>query len=153
MRQKISITLIGLFFIILLIISGILQTHLKGMPQLLMMMFSTLALIAFFSPFNILSTTLFYIVLGILLYFFYFTSICWLINTISPHITYVDEQGHSYPTTDNRWMWSVFLGICLSPITLFIYHKYMHRNKTLEIITTAAYLITTIIIYLTFEIF
>lgn len=149
-ERKLNI-FIGLFFVVLLIGMGILQTHLKSKPQILMLIFGLITLISFILKLPKTSTWLFYILIGTMLFVSYFTLVDKIIDFLNPNRGWVEYQGERYRVMDMNWIWGVFFGFILSPLTIILYHKKKLRNRSLEIGLLTFFLVITSVIYIVNE--
>ena len=151
MTERKSNIIIGLLFAGLLIGTGIMQTHLKSKPQILMLIFGALTLASFIIKQKMISTWLFYILIGTMLYINYFMLTNLIIDLLNPDRGWVEFEGERHRVMDMSWIWGVILGFLLSPLTIILYHKSKVRNRSIEIGITTLFLVITIVIYIVYE--
>ncbi len=151
MTARKSNTNIGLLFAVLLVGTGIMQTHLKNNPQLFMLIFGGLTLTSFITKQKIITTWLFYILIGTMLYINYFMLTNLIIDLINPDRGWVEFEGDRHRVMDRSWIWSVILGIILTPLTIILYHRKKVRNRSIEIALTSLFLVITTAIYIVYE--
>ena len=48
----------------------------------------------------------------------------------------------------NNIVWGVLIGLVLSPILVFFYHKKIHRNQYLEVAFTVIFIVVTILLFI-----
>ena len=140
--------LIGVALVIIFIYPCLFLTDLKRNPVLFVSLFAGITLASFFIKQNTISTTLFYILSGVMLFVDYVFLICWIIGIIDPNkgtVLFSDKREH---VMDMTWIWGVVLGLLLTPLTLAMYNKSKRRNRKLEIAVTAIFFIVTAIIWL-----
>lgn len=139
--------LILLAFIGLLIYPIIILTALHINIVLYILIFCVVTLTTFAIN-RTLSTILFYILLGLLLYIDYFFLILLIIGIFEPNRGVVTE----HPVMDLTWIWGIPVGIVLTSLSIWIYHKINKRNKAIEIGVTSIFLIAALIrwIYYTY---
>src|SRR5690554_4452737 len=147
MKYKFYDILTGLFFTGLIIGTGFMQTQLKNEPQIYMLLFGLLTLGSLFAKQPFKTSIPFYILLGTMLYINIFILTNFIVNTISPDDGwFVDNNGERHRVMQMNWIWGVLVGLVLSPLTIFIYHKIIKRNKVLEVSLTTVFIILTAII-------
>lgn len=142
---------IGIIFTILLIGMGFTQTGLKENPQKIMIGFGGILLILKIFREENLSTLMFYILIGILLYVAIFIGIGYIVHKLNPDAGWIEINGERQRVMNMNWIWGVLGGIILSPIIIRKYHKSINRNKILELIFVAFFVIITTIIYVKYE--
>ena len=142
---------IGLLFAGLLFGTGIMQTHLKNNPQLFMLIFGALTLTSFITKQKIITTWLFYILIGTMLYINYFMLTNFIIDLINSDRGWVEFEGERHRVMDTSWIWGVFLGFILTPLTIILYHRKKVRNRSIEITVTSLFLVITTAIYIVYE--
>jgi len=153
MNYKFSDILIGLLFAGLIIGTGFMQIQLKNMPQIYMLLFGLLTLGSLFAKQTFKTSIPFYILLGTMLYINIFILTNLIVNAISPDDGwFVGTNGERHRVMQMNWIWGVLAGIFLSPLTIFMYHKKIQRNKILEISLTTIFIVLTSIIYIKYEI-
>ncbi len=153
MNLKLSDILTGFLFAALIIGTGIMQTELKNIPQVLMLLFGLLTLGSLVAKQPFKTSILFYILMGVMLFISIFILTNLIVNTILPDDGWViDNNGERYRVMSMNWMWGVLAGLVISPAVVFLYHRKIQRNKVLEISLTAIFIISTSIIYITHEI-
>jgi len=153
MNYKFPDILIGLLFAGLIIGTGFMQMQLKKEPQSYMLLFGLLTLGSLFTKQTFKTSIPFYILLGTMLYTNIFILTNLIVNTISPDDGwFVDTNGERHRVMQMNWIWGVLVGIVLSPLTIFLYHKKTQRNRVLEISLTTIFTILTSIIYIKYEI-
>ena len=151
MTERKSTIIIGLLFAGLLVGTGIMQTHLKNNPQLFMLIFGGLTLTSFITKQNIITTWLFYILIGTMLYINYFMLTNLIIDLVNPDRGWVEFEGERHRVMDMSWIWGVILGFILSPLTIILYHREKVRNRSIEIGVTSLFLALTTVIYIVYE--
>lgn len=152
MNARIINILTGLFFAILLTLTGILQSDLKAMPQLVMIAFGIVTLVSFiFIPGSMLTTLLFYTVTGFMLYCAFFELSEYVVDFLYPERGWIEHEGGKKRVMDMSWIWSVAVGFVLSPLTLVLYHRSKLRNPSLEMGVCALFLVMTVVIYIVLE--
>ncbi len=142
MTIKIADLIIGFVFIGLLIGSATVQPPLKEEPQIIMLLFGGLTLASFFTKSRAISTVLFYLFIGILLFINYTVLTIIIITKINP--------VNSSPNVLYGF-WSFLLALFLSPFTIIIYHRLQMRNRIIEIAGTAIFILITTIVYMKYE--
>lgn len=151
MTERKTNIIIGLIFSGLLVGTAIMQTHLKNKPQIFMLIFGVLTLMSFAIKQKIISTVLFYMLIGTMLYINYFILANLVIDLINPNRSWVEFEGKRYPRMDRSWIWGVVLGFILSPLTIKLYHSKKVRYRLMEIGVTTFFLVITTVIYILFE--
>ena len=149
MHQKFKPILIGLLFTILIIVNIIFQINLKNNIQLFIIIISFLILISQLTKRSAKISILFYILLGTLFYSNIFVISFYLIDLINPYDgldTY--NNGEKFRVMQTNWIWSVLLGIILSPWAIFQYNKIKPRYRILEISLTLVFILSTTILYI-----
>lgn len=149
---RIKDILLIILFLAMLVGTGMMQTHLKEKPQLGMMFLGAFTLVAFILKTKTVSTGLFYLLIGMLLFVNYFMITDWIIHFVNPNRNWVVVNGIKHPTMDFSWIWGVIAGLILSPVTIVLYHKNNRRNQFIEIATTVLFLMVTISIYFRYEV-
>ena len=153
MNFKFSDILIGLLFIGLVIGTAIVQTHLKNKPQIIMIGFGLLTLASLFARKPFKTSIPFYILLGTMIYINVFIVTNFFLNVISPDDGWVvDNNGERNCVMQMNWIWGVLSGTIISLLTILVYHKFIKRNRLLEISLTTIFITVTIIIYVIYEI-
>ena len=152
MKLKFLDILIGLTFIFLIIGAAIMQTGLKNEPQIEMILFGFITLASLFikQPNN--TSILLYILLAMLIYINTFIVTNFIVNIINPDDGWFVDNTGRHRVMSLNWIWGVVAGIIISPLMVIIYHKFVKRNRLLEILLTIFFIITTIIIYIIYEI-
>lgn len=135
--------IIGLIFAVLLIGTGIMQTHLKNEALIFMLIFGVLTFISFIIKQKSISTLLFYILTGAILYINYFMLTDLIIDLINPNRGWVEFEGERHRVMDLSWIWGVIMGFIFSPLTLILYHRTKIRDRKIEIGATVVFLIIT----------
>lgn len=153
MSYKLSVILTGLLFAGLVIGTGFMQAGLKALPQVFMLLFGLFTLGSLFAKQPYKTPIPFYILMGVMLYINIFILTSLIINTIMPDDGWiVDSNGERHRVMPMNWMWGVLVGLVISPVAIFLYHRKMKRNKVLEISLTTIFIILTAIIYIAHEI-
>lgn len=142
MTIKIPDIIIGLVFIGLLIGSASVQPPLKEEPQIIMLLFGGLTLASFFTKAKAISTVLFYLFLGTLLFINYTILTIIIISKINPINSRPDIL---------YGFWSFLSALLLTPVTIIIYHQLQMRNRIIEIAGTALFILITTITYIKYE--
>jgi len=137
----------GIFFAGLLIGTAIMQTHLKDLPLVLMLIFGAMTLTAYLLRQESNSTMFFYFLLGTMFFINYFMLTDLFVNWLYP-AKGIELNGKIYRTMNMNWVWGLIIGFVLAIGTLVLYYKINRRSRTLEIGTTILFLTTTLIIYL-----
>ncbi len=150
MNFKLSDILIALIFAGL-IIGTFLQTQIKNEALINMLLFGLLTLKLLFAKHSFKTSIPFYILLGTMVYINIFELTNIIIFKISPEKSnsgFIDINGERHATMQMNWLWGVFSGLILSPLTIVLYHKKIQRNKILEISLTTIFIVLTAIIYI-----
>ena len=148
---KTKIILTGLVFVGLLIIFCSLLTHLKKAPQVFILAFSILTLISFYPGRNSISTILFTLLLGTMIFVAYCALTNLVLDIVDPNRGWIEFEGQRRRVMDMSWIWGILVSGILTPLTLFIYHKYNFRNRIAEITLTSLFIISTTIIFIIYE--
>lgn len=151
MTKRCVNVIVGIVFAGLLIGTAILQTYLKNKPQIFMLVLGTLTFSSFVFRKKLISTILFSIILGVMLYVNLFLLTNFIIDIFSSDKEWrnVDEVRHR--GMDMNWIWGVLAGIILSPLILLLYHTSKLRSSVIEAGVTALFVITTTVIYIIYE--
>ncbi len=144
MTKKYHIYIIGFIFLLILFPSGILQSHLKGNPQVFLLVLSILTLLAFYSEYHKISTFLFYILLFVVLYMSYFVLIDWVMHQLDPPNKFEKRR----PSMDLSGLVYGFFAIFPALISVILYHKTNQRNKILEKFFLFFYSVLTFLLFL-----
>jgi hypothetical protein len=141
MKLKLYDILVALVFALLLIETCINLNGIKSGPQLILLLFGGVTLTAIIIKQNVLSRTLFYIILGLIFYINYFELINWIMGFIDPNRGWAldNNEVRLGKVMDMTWIWGLLLGLILSPLTVLLYHKVIHKNRTVEILVTIAF--------------
>ena len=67
-------------------------------------------------------------------------------NTFDIWSIYTDTEKIS--DIPNNIVWGVLIGLVLSPILVFFYHKKIHRNQYLEVAFTVIFIVVTILLFI-----
>jgi hypothetical protein len=152
MSFKTSNIISGLFFFSLIIGAGFMQTQLKSSPQVFMLLFAIITLGSFFIKHQYKNSILFYILLGAMVYINIFNLTNYFVSTINPdNNIFVDYNGQKHQVMQMNWIWGVIVGCILSPLAIIFYDKKIQRNKLIEIIFTAVFIIMTAIIFIKYQ--
>ena len=147
MKEKNINIIVGVAFAILLVGTGITQTHLKNMPQIFMLLFGVFTLFSFVIKQKLISTILFYSIIGTMLYINFFILTNFVIDLINLNRGWVEFEGNRYKVMDMTWIWGAIIGFVFSPITLILYHR-IKRSRVMEIGVSIVFLVITAIILL-----
>lgn len=138
MNDKFSNIFSSMLFIVLLIEAAIIPTELKNGPPVLiilsiMLLFGILALASFFAkpPFKI--PILFYVLLATLLSIDIFILSNYIVSITNPDDGWIVIHGERYKVMSRNWKWGIHTGIALSLLMMVFYHKFVKRNRYLEI--------------------
>lgn len=125
------------------------QTNLKNKPQVYMLLFGIFTLWTLYTKLPFKTSLLFYVLLGTMLYINIVIIANLLANMINPNDGWhIDSGGTKHRIMQMNWIWGAAIGLILSPLSIIFYHKKVQRNKTLEIILTTIFILTTAFIYI-----
>jgi hypothetical protein len=154
MSFKLSDILVGILFIGLIIGSGFIQTDLKKDAHLFTLCFGLMAFISLFSKPPFKSSLPFYMLLGLMIYFNILIFTGPIVNILNPDDGWVvDKSGERHRIMQMNWAWGALIGLIISPLTILFYHKFIRRNKYLEILFTATFVVVTGITYIKYQLF
>jgi len=141
----------AIVFITALTGMGITQTHLKGMPQLVMMAFGVITLLFLIAkpPFRV--RFFFYILLAFTLYFAYYMIVNAIANWINPNDGVIMVDGVPRRVMQRNWLWGWCLGFILSAGSVWWYYRRKQKSKALELGFTILFLLITAVIYVIYE--
>lgn len=129
-----------------------LQTDLKAIPQLVMILLGIITVLAFiYKPAAPNTTLLFYLITSIMLYSAIFSVSENIIDLLYPDRGWILHEGEKKRVMDMSWVWSVAAGLILSPLSLVLYHRSKLRNPRLEKGVSVLFLAMTLVIYIVWE--
>ena len=67
-------------------------------------------------------------------------------NTFDIWSIYTDTEKIS--DIPNNIVWGVLIGLVLSPVLVFFYHKKIHRNQYLEVAFTVIFIVVTLLLFI-----
>lgn len=149
MNLKISDAFIGLVFIGLLIGTATLLPSFKSKLHIPILAFGLMTLASLFvrKPFK--TSVPFYIFLAAMVYINIFILTNLFVDAINPEVGWIiDEKGERRRVMQMNWVWGVLSGLIISPLTILIYHKFVKRNRYLEISLTIIFIVMTTITFL-----
>ena len=141
-------------FLSMLIPTAMMQTMVKHNPQIFMIGIGIISILTFLGKQHKAFTVTLYIILGLVIYIGIFQITNWIIDIVSPDRGwYIDpETGQRHMMQDPSFLLGVFIGIILTPILIWLYHKNAKRNRKLEIACVSIFTVMTVLIYLIYEI-
>lgn len=145
-------TFIKTIFIVLIAGAGFMQAHLKSNPQIFIIAFGVITLIAFLIRKEDISTFFFYILLSYMLFVSYFFIIDSFTSLVNPNRGLINIDGQQHEVMDFSWLWGAFLGGILSLLTVYLYNKSKRRDRSTELIVTIIFIIVLSIVYIAEEV-
>lgn len=139
---------IGYFTIaIMLIITAIVQTHLKMMPQIVMLVLGCITFSTYFLKNGKYSKSFFYLLFSLLSFITFLYLLFKLVDILFPY------KPSPTPKMDLMLLTiiPIAIAIVLTPISLFIYHKYVKQDLELERTVSLLFSIITLFIFIFFE--
>lgn len=149
MPNKTSNLLVGTVFLILVIVTAMEQmTGVKEDPQRWMLLLGVLTLLSLLTGLKPVSTVLFYLLLGLLLYVNYYLLIVWMLDAVDPEPKWIEVDGERhYLIKTGQIFFALVAPFFFSVMTVSLYHKKMRRNKALEVAMAALFLLATVGVY------
>jgi len=138
---------LSILFAGLLAGTGVMQTNLKSQPQIYLMVLGIVVLVSLFTKKFFKIPIPFYILLGIMLYVNIFMVTNFIADLLNPNDGWMEHQGEKRRVMGMNWVWGIFTGFILSWMMVLFYHKKIQKNKVLEIVFVAVFILTTFIIY------
>ena len=139
-------------FAALLAGTAMLQSHLKEMPQLVMLAVGVLALLALRAQKRTPATVLFYLLLGMMLYASIFLLSEQIMDWVMPNRGIIMVDGEPRRVMTYYWMISVAAGLLLAPLALVGYHLKLRQPVRVEALASGVYVAVVLGIYLWFEV-
>jgi hypothetical protein len=149
MPNKTSNLLVGIVFLILVIVTAMEQmTGVKEAPQRWMLLLGVLTLLSLLTGLKPVSTVLFYLLLGLLLYVNYYLLIVWTLNTIDTEPKWIELDDERHPVIKTGQIFFALVApFFLAVMTVVLYHKKIRRKHALEVATAALFLLVTAVLY------
>lgn len=152
MKQKLYNLITIVLFCGLLIGMGLIQTHLKSMPQIIMFFFEIFTLVSLSIKSSFLSSVPFYVVLLVMFYINIYLLTHLIVDFIHPYQGWItNSDGTVNRHMNTNWIWGIFTSFVLSPLAVTFYHKKVQRNKFLEMSFIGIFIIVTAAIYINDE--
>lgn len=134
----------GIIGLLLIIGAGYTHLELKEEIQRYLILYACATLLTLLIWKSIVSTMLFYIILGVILYMNFFFLSLLIIDLFTPRHNYIEGE---HGGMSMAWMWGVVAGFTLSPISLVLYHQLEKRNRKFEIAFVLVYIIVSAVVY------
>ena len=148
--KKIDI-LISVVLACLLIFSGVVQTSLKGAPQIVMLVWGGLTLLSLLMSQGRVANFMFTVLFGTLLAVAYFALIFLFASWMSD--PYIDSEGirrHPMPTGE---LLLGFVGaFVLTPFTIFTFRKIHWHHRGIKIAASALFCVITAVVFIVTEV-
>lgn len=137
--------------LLLLVVSGVMQTKLKSLPQIFMIIFGVITLLFSLSKFEKIFSVLFYFLVGVLLSFGIFYVTVWILNCVFPESNIVEMEGEKRYVMNMLWLWGIPVSLIFTPLILFKFYQLKREDKKMEMIFLTLFLIMTILIFFKME--
>ena len=135
---------------ILMILPAIMQIHLKKMPQILMLIFGSLTLLSFIIKNKIFTLSLFYTILGGIIFLNIEQLIFLIIDRMNINISFGNCAGCS--DSYGGLLLGNIIGIIIAPLIIVFYHRIDKKITSFKFYFSLIYMITISTIFLVYEI-
>lgn len=137
-----------LLFIFMNFGTGFMLSNLKTDVLVIMLVLGFLALSSILVK-SFTTSIIFYLFLGMMI----FINVIFVKNVVidnpnSFDIWSIYTDSEKISDIPNNIVWGVLLGLVISPVLVFFYHKKIHRNQYLEVAFTVIFIVVTILLFL-----